>query len=151
VGITFGQQIDAQLTQGYHTMVLDEVRADEPHTIASLLAMDAPPRMIWSVRASPDSKRLRAALGMLARRGDEANGEVLVRNLFERIPFVVSLRRLDGEVQLREIGEWYYVPDDESVRYRSLIQHTMGEVFTTGETPDHNLPGIEGDFWATEG
>ena len=149
-GVTFGEQVDANLDQGYQTMVLDEVRADEPHTIAPLLAMEAPPRMIWSVRASPDSKRLRAALGMLARLADETNGEMLVRNLFEQLPFVVSLRRLNGEIQFREIGEWYYKPGSETVQYQSLVQHTMGEVFTTGETPHHDLPGIEPDFWVVE-
>jgi len=150
-GITFGQQIDAQLDKGYRIVVLDEVRADEPHTIAPLLAMDDPPRMIWSVRASPDSKRLRAALGMLARRGDEANGENLVRNLFERIPFVISLRRLNEEIQFREIGEWYYEPGDDSVRYQALLQQSMGEVFITGNIPRHLLPEVEETFWTAQG
>lgn len=139
-GVTFGEQIDAQRDKGYQTIVLDEVRADEPHSIAPLLKMEIAPRMIWSFRGAPDSKRLVASLGMLARRGDIANGEMLVRNLFERIPFVISVRRLNSQIQIREVGEWYYVDGIETVRYRPLLENVMGEMALTGKKPSHPLP-----------
>lgn len=149
--VTFGDQIQAESEKDMLVVVLDEVRADEPHTIAPLLTMAQPPRMIWSFRGAPNSKRLLSALGMLARRADVAQGETLAHNLFERLPFVVSLRRLDDRLELREIGEWYYPERAESPSYRTLIENVMGEMDVTGEVPSHALPGLDADFWQAGG
>lgn len=147
-GVTFGGQIEAQLERDYAVMVLDEVRADEPHSIAPLLNADNPPRLIWSFRGVPDSKRLVSALGMLARRASVEDGENLVRSLFTQLPYVVSVRRLAGRIELREVGEWYYADGSDGVRYRPLMQTANGETFTTGEIPDHPLPGLDALFWS---
>jgi Flp pilus assembly CpaF family ATPase len=148
--VTFGAQIQAQLKQGYKVMVLDEVRADEPFTIAPLLTVENPPRLIWSFRGAPDEKRLTSALGMLARRANAMLGEELVRKLFERMPFVVTVRRLRGTVELRGVGEWYYPEGSDSVRLRTLLKTMNGETFTTGEKPSRPLPGLGDDFWTND-
>jgi type IV secretory pathway ATPase VirB11/archaellum biosynthesis ATPase len=145
-GVTFGEQVAAHHDGGYRTLVLDEVRADEPHTIAPLLTAADPPRMIWSMRGSPAAKRLRAALDMLARRADMANGDQLSDRLFERMPFVVSVRRLDGVIQLREVGEWVR-GEGGYWGYQPLMQQTMGEMLLMETVPEHRLAGIEDDFW----
>lgn len=155
-GVTFGEQIQVQAGEGYRVIVLDEVRADEPHTIAPLLSADEDDtanasRLIWSFRGAPDSKRLVSALGMLARRADVANGEALVRNLFTRMPFVVSVRRLAGKIELRELGEWVYPDGSDYVVYRPLLQTSGGETYPAGDMPAHALPGIDAAFWAAEG
>jgi type IV secretory pathway ATPase VirB11/archaellum biosynthesis ATPase len=148
-GVTFGEQIQAQLDAGHTTMVLDEVRADEPHSIEPLLKRDSPPRLIWSFRGAPDSKRLLASLGMLARRsapgGDDS--DTLVQNLFARLPFVVSVRRLSGKIELREVGEWVPVPKLDTVRYVTLMQTSGGDTELTGNQPTRSLPGLNAAFW----
>ncbi len=147
-GVTFGEQIQAQLEQNPQTMVLDEVRADEPHSIEPLLRLENAPRLIWSFRGAPDSKRLLASLGMLARRSAPGgDAEDLVRSLFERLPFVVSVRRLGGKIELREVGEWVYVAELDSVRYTALMQTSGGETKVTGKKPSRPLPGLEANFW----
>jgi pilus assembly protein CpaF len=145
-GVTFGDQIEAQIEKGCEVLVLDEVRADEPQSIAPLLEMDDPPRLIWSFRGAPDSKRLVSALGMLARRAKPNDSETLVQRLFKQMPYVVSVRRREGQIELREVGEWY---NAEERRYRALMQTSGGETFTTGEIPDHPLPGLDALFWSS--
>ncbi|MBZ0287633.1 MAG: Flp pilus assembly complex ATPase component TadA, partial [Anaerolineae bacterium] len=65
--VTFGQQIGAALAQTPVCILLDEVRADEPQSIAPLLIQPNAPRQLWSFRGPFDAKRLRNALTMLAR------------------------------------------------------------------------------------
>lgn len=145
-GITFGEQIEAQLANSPQLIVLDEVRSDEPHTIAALLRVENPPRLIWSLRGATNTKRLYAALSMLAQRADTFNGEQLVHNLFERMPFVLFVRRFDGKIQLSELGEW--VGDAEGmVRYRSLMAYVEGEWRWSGVAPARALGGLNEVFW----
>ncbi|MEL6271159.1 MAG: ATPase, T2SS/T4P/T4SS family [Chloroflexota bacterium] len=147
--VSFGQRIEEHAEGDYTTLVLDEVRADEPHTIAPLLRTDSPktPRLIWSFRGAPDSKRLISSLGMLARRADVAEGEALVRNLFERMPFVVTVRRLNGKIELRSVAEWVYPEGSDNVQLRDLLKTSGGETELTGEKPSHALPGLAASFW----
>jgi Flp pilus assembly CpaF family ATPase len=147
-GITFGDQVQAIQSQDYQTIVLDEVRADEPDSIAPLLADDNIARLIWSVRGTPDSKRLRASLSMLAQRADTAHGEQLVRNLFGRMPFVVSVRRVGGRIELREVGEW--VLEGDLLNYQSLMETAGGETTLTGIAPTRPLPGLSDEFWTVD-
>lgn len=149
-GITFGEQVERHAEGDYTTIVLDEVRADEPYSIAPLLSIEDAPRLIWSFRGQPDSKRLISALGMLARRADEAQGDLLVGNLFARMPFVISVRRLNGRIELREIGEWYYPDGSDLVKYRAIMQRIGGDMVMTGDVPSHPLPGVDDDFYRME-
>jgi len=136
---TFGDQIHAQIEAGVSVLVLDEVRADEPESIAPLLESDAPPRLIWSFRGAPDEKRMRAALGMLARRAVLGAGEGAVRRIFERLPFVISMRRLNGKLEVREVGEWYYPDRAEIPEYQALVQLIDGEGEFVGNAPQHPI------------
>lgn len=145
-GVSFGQQVAIEAEKSPRTLILDEVRNDEPETIAPVLKMENPPRLIWSVRGTPDSKRLLSALGMLARRSDMAEGDKMARRLFDLLPFVVSVRRVQGELQLREVGEWYDPDNSGYLRYRTLLENVGGELLTTGEVPDRDL-GLDAEFW----
>lgn len=150
-GISFGEQIVAQAEEEtYQTIILDEVRADEPEGIAPLLAEDDPPRQVWSFRGPPDSQRLYNALAMLARRATAGQDENVVSHLFRRLPFVISMRRRAGRIELREIGEWHYPKTANAAQYRPLLTMTDGETTLHDETPAHTLPGLDESFWKAD-
>ncbi len=133
--VTFGEQIGAALAQSPGCLVLDEVRADEPESIAPLLREDGVPRQLWSFRGPFDSKRLRSALGMLARRSDMGQGEAQAAALYRRLPFVVTVWRSGGAVGLYSVGEWQFRQSDEYPDYVLLMQRQDGQLAATGEQP----------------
>jgi len=141
-GITFGEQITHALESSPVCLLLDEVRADEPQTIAPLLEMKDAPRQIWSFRGAIFAKRLQSALGMLARRADVGQGETLVRSLYERLPFVVSVNRVNNALRLWSIGEWQFKHSADYPTYTVLMQVEDGQLKLTGEKPSRfiNLP-----------
>src|SRR5690606_20669639 len=122
VGISFGEQIAVALAKKPGCILLDEVRADEPHTIAPLLQAEEAPRQIWVFRGPSDVKRLQSALGMLARRAEVGQSEVLVQALYRRLPFMVTLKRRAGHIELRNIGEWQFPAGQEYPNYVSLME-----------------------------
>lgn len=104
--VTLAEQVQAALARGPDCLLLDEVRTGEPEIIGSLLAVDHVPRMLWTFRGPASGKRLRAALGLLARRSTPAASAMAVQRLYERLPFVVTLRRRLGRLTLHSIAEW---------------------------------------------
>lgn len=111
-GVSFGGRIVEAASERPPLLILDEVRADDPISIASLLGDEPPARQMWSFRGTTEVKRLLPALGMLARRADpdQSTGEQRVQRLYERLPVVVSVRRRDGRLRVVRIGRWHY-PD----------------------------------------
>jgi Flp pilus assembly CpaF family ATPase len=132
-GISFGEQIGAALAQTPACILLDEVRADEPTTIAPLLEQENPPRQIWAVRGVPDAKRLQSALGMLARRASSGRGETLVHALYERLPFVLTVARIKERLQLFSIAEWQSRVDTDYPDYVMLFRYQDGTARSTGK------------------
>lgn len=133
-GITFGDQILTALAKSPACLLLDEVRADEPNTIAPLLELENPPRQIWAVRGAPDAKRLQSALGMLARRANIGSGEALVHALYERLPFVLTVARIHERLQLFSVAEWQSRVDTDYPDYVMLFQYQEGAARPTGKT-----------------
>jgi pilus assembly protein CpaF len=146
-GITFGEQIVNALAQNPRCIVLDEVRSDEPQTIAPLLTMPDAPRQIWSFRSNIFAKRLQSALGMLARRADIGSGETLVKALYEHLPFVIAVNRVGERLQLWSISEWQFKHSPDYPTYTPLLQTENGELKLTGERPSHLLNLLE-SFWS---
>jgi type IV secretory pathway ATPase VirB11/archaellum biosynthesis ATPase len=145
-GVTFGEQITAALEQQPACILLDEVRSDEPLTIAPLLQMPDAPRQIWSFRGAIFAKRLQSALGMLARRADSSEGETMVKALYERLPYVVSVNRIGGRLRLWSIGEWQFRHSPDYPTYTVLMQVEEGQLRMTGERPMRKL-NLDDDFW----
>lgn len=150
--VTFGERIQQALEQKPQTLLLDEVRADEPESIAPLLSQPDMPRQIWSFRGASDANRIRSALGMLARMSDRNQPETMVFNLYERLPFIVMVKRRKGYLQLREIAEWQF-PDNyketnETVYadYVSLLELDEGQCQPTGKLPKQHLD-LPKTFW----
>jgi Flp pilus assembly CpaF family ATPase len=147
-GITFSERVQNTLDDPPRCLILDEVRADEPGSIAPLLREDDVPRLIWSVRGSADPRRIRSSLGMLARMADSTQPEAMVYNLYERLPFVIIVRRRRGSLMLREIAEWQFPPgykeadDFVYASYTPLMTLQDGTLHPTGTEPVHalNLP-----------
>lgn len=133
-GVSFGGQIEAALAHQPTLLLLDEIRADEPLSIAPLLSIDSPPRQVWSVRGVPDAKRLQSALGMLARRSAIGQGEKLVHALYERLPFVLTTARIGGRLQLFSIAEWQSRVDSDYPDYVLLFQYRDGASRPTERT-----------------
>ena len=153
--ITFGEQIVFALEHQPKLIVLDEVRADEPHAVAPLLKEDHIPRQIWSFRGTSEPKRLTSALGMLARMADSTQPEHMVLNLYKRLPFVVIIKRRKGKLQLREIAEWQFADTSNQSEdfiyadYVPLMTTEWDECEVTGQTPQHHL-NLDEDFWQKE-
>ena len=134
-GASFSEQILAGLSVEPNCLLLDEVRSDEPEAIAPLLELDSDshlPRQIWVVRGAPDHKRLQSALGMLARRAAPGQGEALVHALYERLPFIVTVARIRGQLQLFSIAEWQSRVDTEYPDYVMLMRYQEGRAQPTG-------------------
>lgn len=130
--LTFGEQIFAALTHDPAVLLLDEVRADDPRSIAPLLASDQPPRQIWAVRGAPDAKRLQSALGMLARQAAIGQGERLVHALYDRLPFVLTVARIRERLQLFSIAEWQSRVDTDYPDYVMHFRYEDGQARPTG-------------------
>jgi len=145
--VSFGEQIIHALEQKPACILLDEVRADEPQTIAPLLQMVDAPRQIWSFRGAIFAKRLQNALGMLARRAEVGGGETLIRPLYERLPFVIAVNRVGGQLRLWSIGEWQFKHTPDYPTYVSLMQVEDGQLKLTGEPALRPLT-LEDDFWS---
>ncbi|NWG15966.1 MAG: Flp pilus assembly complex ATPase component TadA [Chloroflexi bacterium] len=145
-GISFGEQIGRALALRPGCLLLDEVRADEPLTIAPLLTMPDAPRLIWSFRGPIFEKRLSSALGMLARRADMSQSEEMVRALYRRLPFVVTVNRLNGALRLWSVGEWQFKHSPDYPTYVPLMRVEGGALRLTGERPALELDLPE-SFW----
>ncbi|MGB7338169.1 MAG: ATPase, T2SS/T4P/T4SS family [Phototrophicaceae bacterium] len=145
--ITFGEQIQAAIAKNTQIIVIDEIRADEPHSIAPLLINDNLPRQIWSFRGASEAKRLTSALGMLARMADGTQPEYMVQQLYKRLPFVIIIKRRKEKLQIREIAEWQFSDGEGYADFVSLMRVEWDECNVTGKKPQHilNLPN---DFWS---
>jgi Flp pilus assembly CpaF family ATPase len=145
-GITFGEQILSAIRLKPQTLLLDEVRTDEPETIAPLLMQADAPRQIWSFRGAIFAKRLQSSLGMLARRADPSGGERLVKALYERLPFVLTLSRSGERLRLSSIAEWQFKHSADYPTYTLLMHTEDGQLRFTGESPLRSL-NLPSDFW----
>lgn len=144
--ITFGEQITHALTSEPRCIVLDEVRSDEPQSIAPLLEHEHTPRQIWSFRGSSDPMRIRSALGMVARRSNPGAPEAMVYALYERLPFIVIVKRRRGYLQLLEIAEWQMTGDDTYANYTALMTRYGDTVVATDKQPQRALD-LPDTFW----
>lgn len=145
-GLTFGEQISRALESRPACLLLDEVRSDEPLTIAPLLQLPDAPRQIWSFRGPIFDKRLQSALGMLARRADMSQGEDMVRALYQRLAFVMTVSNLNGVLRLWSVGEWQFKHSPDYPTYVSLMRVESGKLRLTGERPDREL-ALSETFW----
>lgn len=149
--VTFGERIKEALDTDAKVLVLDEVRADEPDSIMPLLDNPDVPRQIWSMRGASDASRIRSALGTLARLSNPAAPEAMVFNLYERLPFVIIVKRRRGYLQLLEIAEWQFpdeIPDDGFVYadYIALMEMGWDGCEMSGRRPKLSLD-LPDDFW----
>lgn len=130
--VTFGQQIDGALAESPAVMVLDELRIDEPLMVYPLLTKADPPRQIWSVRGVSDAKKLQSSMGMLARRADMSRSEAMVAALYNRLPFVITVRNIKNRLQVFSVAEWQSRPDSNYPDYVMLMQYQDGAARPTG-------------------
>ncbi|MBK8025685.1 MAG: Flp pilus assembly complex ATPase component TadA [Chloroflexi bacterium] len=130
--VQFGQRIEEALAAAPGCLMIDEVRADDPTSIAPLLTREDVPRQAWAFRGAPDHKRLQSALGMLARRAEVGAGEALVHALYTRLPFVISVARIQGRLKLFSIAEWQSRIDTDYPDYVQLFRYSEGSSRATG-------------------
>jgi hypothetical protein len=145
-GVPFGECVVNALLKAPGCIVLDEVRADEVQSIGPLLSAQDAPRQIWVFRGSADSKRIRSALSMVARRSDPAQPEAMVQALYRRLPFIVVLKKRKGRLELQEIAEWQFNTDDEYPDYVELMSTSWEGAELSGKRPSHTLT-LPDDFW----
>ncbi|MFN8377079.1 MAG: ATPase, T2SS/T4P/T4SS family [Anaerolineae bacterium] len=130
--VTFADWVrPASLVAG-RFLAVDEVRGEDPDTVAPLLEPALPPRQIWVVRGVPDAKRLQSAMGMLARRAAPDQGEDAVHALYERLPFVITLARIRERLQVFSIAEWQSRADSDYPDYVMLCRYSEGASRPTG-------------------
>lgn len=145
-GPDFEQQIRASLKTSPDLLVVDELRSDQPEAIASLLLVSNSLRQIWNIRGSSDPKRLRSALGMLVRLADSSRADEILRAFYERMPFVIVLRRRMGRLYITSIAEWQADLVSGHVEYIELLRDVNGRLMTTGRYPRHKLD-LPNDYW----
>ncbi len=145
-GPSFGDLVALALERNPACIVLDELRSDEAESIAPLLDQAAAPRQIWSFRGPFDAKRLRSALSMLARRADMRQSEVMVHAMYARLPFIVTVWRVHGQIRLYSVAEWQFRESDFP-DYVLLMATVDGALRLTGERPVHSL-NLDEAFWA---
>jgi pilus assembly protein CpaF len=131
-GISFGMQIHEALSRSARALILDEVRSDEPESVAALLDIDDAPRLMWALRGATLPKRLAASLGMLARRAAPMQGEDAVRTLYERLPFVITVRRHKEALSVHAVGEWQFPQGAEHADYIELMAQDWEGLALTG-------------------
>jgi len=83
---------------------------------------------------------------MVARRADTSQSEALVRALYERLPFIISIKRTKGALKLRSIAEWQFPPGAEYPDYVELLTTGWEGLEFTGRRPMRSLELSE-DFW----
>lgn len=149
-GVTFSERINEAVEKQPACIVLDEVRADESAGLAPLLLPDSespPPRLIWTFRGPAESKRLTSALTMVARRADSSRSEALVQALYDRLPFIITVRRRKDRVQVYSIAEWRRPsPEAEYPDYVELMTMGWDALELTGKRPLQKLD-LPADFW----
>jgi Flp pilus assembly CpaF family ATPase len=148
-GVSFAACITQAIDEAPACILLDEVRADEPDSVRTLLERDDTPRQIWSFRGPSDPKRLRSALGMVARRSNQGMPEAMVNRMYERLPFVVLLKRRRAGLGIREIAEWQYPAGADYPDWVTLLEKrgdTDNELAATGKRPKRAL-NLPHDFW----
>ncbi len=147
--VSFAECVRAALDAHPDCILLDEVRADEVEAIAPLLQYEVVPRQIWAFRGTADAKRLRSALSMVARLADRSQPEAMVTALYQRLPFVVALKRRRGSLALVEVAEWQYPPGEVYPDYVPLFQYdeTQARLVKTRRMPQRTLAGLDEAFW----
>ncbi|MAU10980.1 MAG: hypothetical protein CL607_14250 [Anaerolineaceae bacterium] len=139
-GVTFSERVMEVLDAQPAAIVLDEVRADEAGAIAPLLAHQGQLRQMWVIRGASESKRIRSAISMLARRADSDHSESMVKNLYEKLPFVIVLKRRRDRLELLEIAEWQPAEDGSGYYdYVPLIAKGWEGLERTSNALEHEL------------
>ncbi|HYO87978.1 MAG TPA: ATPase, T2SS/T4P/T4SS family, partial [Candidatus Limnocylindrales bacterium] len=124
--ITFADWVAPAAAHSSGYLAIDEIRGEEPETIAALLGPDDVPRQFWAVRGVPDAKRLQSNMGMLARRAAPDHGEDAVHRLYARLPFVITLARIRERLQVFSIAEWQSRADSDYPDYVMLFRYNDG-------------------------
>lgn len=144
--VTWAERIQEAVQSGAKTLVLDEVRADDEDALAPLLSeVCEARRQIWTFRGSPDPLRLRSALGMMARIAQRSAPEAAVYALYERLPFVVVMKRRKTGIHLMAAGEWRW--HNGSADYVPLMEYDGETARWTSKAPQHAL-ALSADFWS---
>jgi len=133
--LSFGDQIAVAAEGSPSVLVLDEVRPDEPRSIAPLLDPAFSARQIWSLRGAPDAKRLQSAMGMLARRAGPDANEARVLRIYQHLPFVITTARVRDRLQIFSIAEWQSRIDTDYPDYVMLFRYQDGESRRTDAAP----------------
>jgi len=60
---------------------------------------------------------------------------MLVHALYERLPFIVTVARIQGRLQLFSIAEWQSRVDTDYPDYVMLMRYDQGRAQPTGNTP----------------
>ncbi len=145
-GISFADCVVDALETKPNIILLDEVRSDESEAVAPLLTSPVAPRQIWTFRGSPEAMRIRNALGMVARRSQVGQSEALVNALYQRLPFIIVVKRRRGFIELNSIAEWQFADDANYPDFVELMAKDWEGLKLTGHRPQHPLP-LESDFW----
>lgn len=124
-------------------LLLDEVRADEPEAIAPLLLEDSP-RQLWAFRGTAEVKRIKAALTILIQRAAGARSGEALHALFDRLPFVVLLKRRHGGLKLMQVAEWQQCDGD--ITLVPLLHWQESAHQPTGKRPQREL-SLAPSFW----
>lgn len=138
---SFAGQLAEAAEQDADLLAVDELRGDDSGAIwASLQRVDAP-RLLLTLRSSPDPVRLHQAISMIVLKMHASLTQSEIdEQLVRRLPFVLIMSKTAQGPRLQRICEWQ--PEGDGVSLSPLLECGTA----TGLLPQHPL-SIPENFW----
>jgi type IV secretory pathway ATPase VirB11/archaellum biosynthesis ATPase len=146
--IWYEEHVRQALKESPHTLILDEITADQAQAINLPLTQANAPRQIWAFRGGTIIKRIRSAITMVAQRANPSDPNGMERAVYERLPFVILTKRNKAKkkLQLLEIIEWQYINGSEYPDLISLMEQGWFGIEVSGRKPQRDID-LPDSFW----
>lgn len=146
--IWYEEQVRQALQDSPHTLILDEITADQAQAIRLPLTMDNAPRQIWAFRGGTIIKRIRSAITMVAQRANPSDPNGMEQSVYQRLPFIILTKRNKAKkkLQLLEIIEWQYIDGSDYPDLISLMEQGWFGIEVSGRKPQREID-LPDSFW----
>ena len=146
--IWYEEHVRQAMLEEPHTLILDEITADQAIACRLPLTMKNAPRQIWAFRGGTILKRIRSALTILAQRANPGAPQQMEMAVYERLPFIVLTKRNKAKkkLQLVEIIEWQNINGHEIPDLISLMEQGWYGIEVSGRKPQREID-LPDSFW----
>lgn len=146
--ILYEEHVRQTLQSPPHTLILDEITADQALATRLPLTIANAPRQIWAFRGGTILKRIRSALTILAQRANPGDPKGMEHAVYDRLPFIVLTKRNKAKkkLQLVEIIEWQNIDGHEIPDLISLMEQGWYGIEVSGRKPQREID-LPDSFW----